>query len=79
MGHVIGFCGDGFNDIAAIHATDIGIAVGASEAALTAPVFTSDVSAKGEREREEKKKDCTSFQSTLFIHDVEVLCMHSSS
>ncbi|KAL3153004.1 hypothetical protein ABBQ38_012031 [Trebouxia sp. C0009 RCD-2024] len=46
MGHVIGFCGDGFNDIPAIHATDIGIAVGASEAALTAPVFTSDASAK---------------------------------
>ncbi|KAL3140952.1 hypothetical protein ABBQ32_005476 [Trebouxia sp. C0010 RCD-2024] len=46
MGHVIGFCGDGFNDIPAIHATDIGIAVNASEAALTAPIFTSDASAK---------------------------------
>ncbi|KAL3140947.1 hypothetical protein ABBQ32_005472 [Trebouxia sp. C0010 RCD-2024] len=46
MGHVIGFCGDGFNDIPAIHATDVGIAVGASEAALTAPIFTSDASAK---------------------------------
>lgn len=50
MGHVIGFCGDGFNDIPAIHATDVGIAVSASEAALTAPVFTSDASAKGEHE-----------------------------
>ncbi|KAL3153008.1 hypothetical protein ABBQ38_012035 [Trebouxia sp. C0009 RCD-2024] len=46
VGHVVGFCGDGFNDIPAIYATDIGIAVGASEAALTAPVFTSDASAK---------------------------------
>ena len=50
MGHVVGFCGDCFNDIPAIHATDLGIAVGASEAALTAPIFTSDASAKGEHE-----------------------------
>ena len=48
MGHVVGFCGDGFNDIPAIQATDLGIAVGASEAALTAPIFTSNASAKGE-------------------------------
>lgn len=47
MGHVIGYCGDGFNDIPAIHATDLGIAVGASEAAVTAPIFTSDVSTQG--------------------------------
>ena len=45
---MIGFCGDGFNDIPAISATDLGIAVGASEAAVTAPIFTSDGSAKGD-------------------------------
>ena len=44
---MVGYCGDGLNDIPAIHAADVGIAVSATEAAVTAPLFTSDVSAKG--------------------------------
>ncbi len=45
---MVGFCGDGFNDIPAIHAADLGIAVSVTEAAVLAPIFTTGASAKGE-------------------------------
>ena len=36
----MGFCGDGINDVPGLQAADVGLAVGASEAVVAAPVVS---------------------------------------
>ena len=50
LGHVVGYCGDGINDVPALQAADAGLSVGGFEAGpavLTAPVASLSGSVMG--------------------------------
>ena len=50
LGHVVGYCGDGTNDVPALQAADAGLSVGGFEAAtsiVAAPVASLSGSAMG--------------------------------
>ena len=47
MGHVVGYCGDGINDVPGLQAADVGLAVGASEAVVAAHVVSLSGSIMG--------------------------------
>lgn len=47
LGHTTMFCGDGINDIAALTAADVGLAVGATDAVIAASLSTSHGSVAG--------------------------------
>ena len=47
LGHTTMFCGDGINDIAALTAADVGLAVGATDAVIAASLSTSRGSVAG--------------------------------
>ena len=47
LGHMVMFCGDGINDLAALRAADIGYAVGATDATVAAALSTSHKSVAG--------------------------------
>ena len=44
---VVGYMGDGINDVAALHVADVGIGVGPQEAIVAAPFRSLSVSATG--------------------------------
>ena len=68
LGHVVGYCGDGINDVPALQAADAGLSVGGSEAAaavVAAPVACLSGSVMG-----------TPLSSST--HAMQRHCMHSS-
>ena len=48
FGHTTMFCGDGINDLAALSAANVGMAVGATDAVIAAELATSHGSVAGQ-------------------------------
>ncbi len=69
LGHIVGMCGDGANDCAALKAADVGISLSEAEASIAAP-FTSrtpDTSCVIKLLREGRAALATSFQCFKFM------------
>ena len=49
LGYTTMFCGDGINDLAALSAADVGMAIGATDAVIAAELSTSHGSIAGEQ------------------------------
>ena len=49
LGHTTMFCGDGINDLAALSAADVGMAIGATDAVIAAELSTRYGSIAGEK------------------------------
>ena len=49
MGNTTMFCGDGINDLAALSAADVGMAIGATDAVIAATLSTSQGSVAGQQ------------------------------
>ena len=70
MGDKTIFCGDGFNDLPALAAADVGISVGATEAVIAAAVSTPQGSVAGQLKqycRQHLNAEATRFGSILAV------------
>ena len=48
LGHVVGYCGDGVNDLPALQIADLGIGLGGGADVMAAPVVSAHMSVAGE-------------------------------
>ncbi len=59
------YCGDGINDLAALAAADVGMAIGSSDASAAASVSDKHTSVSGIGCRQEQKRKCYTLQRQM--------------
>ena len=64
LGNTTMFCGDGINDLAALSAADVGMAIGATDAVIAAALSTSQGSVAGQQ-CSTQHSGCTPEPSTI--------------